>query len=422
MLLRFGVENFRSIKERQELSFVASSLDDIPTGLITTQALPNTRLLPAVIIYGANAAGKSNIVSAFEWMQNAVLYSHSRGQPGAPVAIFPFLLDDEWAAKPTTVDMDFIVDDVRYQYGFTASKEAYIAEWLFTYPNDRRQVLFERRGSDFLPGRSLKGQNKVIAELVRPNSLYLSVAAQNNHEQLSKIIYAVLSIRIENKQTIHGGFLGWSDIDQRVISFLTAVGTGIVSHKVVKKTAGEDDAATEFVAEMLQKMGSKNFYTLGIQRTLKNQRYIELGHQGQNGNPVYLDFQTESDGTRRLLFLLSSAFGVLDEGSVFISDELNASLHTQACEALVSLFCSRETNPRGAQLIATTHDTNLLQSKTLRRDQIWFTEKTEEGATRLYPLTDIRTRKGDNLEKAYLQGRYGAVAVSGSVKDILSAL
>jgi hypothetical protein len=422
MLLRFGVENFRSIKERQELSFVASSLDDIPTGLITTQALPNTRLLPAVIIYGANAAGKSNIVSAFEWMQNAVLYSHSRGQPGAPVAIFPFLLDDEWAAKPTTVDMDFIVDDVRYQYGFTASKEAYIAEWLFTYPNDRRQVLFERRGSDFLPGRSLKGQNKVIAELVRPNSLYLSVAAQNNHEQLSKIIYAVLSIRIENKQTIHGGFLGWSDIDQRVISFLTAVGTGIVSHKVVKKTAGEDDAATELVAEMLQKMGSKNFYTLGIQRTLKNQRYIELGHQGQNGNPVYLDFQTESDGTRRLLFLLSSAFGVLDEGSVFISDELNASLHTQACEALVRLFASPETNPLGAQLIATTHDTNLLQSKILRRDQIWFTEKSSEGATHLYPLTDIRTRKGDNLEKAYLQGRYGAVAVSGSVKDIISAL
>jgi AAA15 family ATPase/GTPase len=422
MLLRFGVENFRSIKERQELSLVASSLDDVTTGLITTPALPKERLLPAVIIYGANAAGKSNIVSAFNWMRNAVLHSHSRGEPGAPLKISPFLLDEEWTAKPTTFDMDFILDDVRYQYGFEASKEAFLAEWLFAYPNDRRQVLFERHGLEFSFGRSLKGQNKIIAELVRPNSLYLSVGMQNNHEQLSRISIFLVLIRIDTGIGT-GSDMFWShDIHERSVSFLEAVGTGIRSYNVIEGRKDDDYDNAIDTAIPLSKIGLGEKLNDRIGRGLSTFPTTKYGHLGKDGSQVYLDFETESDGTKRLLYLLRFAFRALDNGTLFISDELNASLHTQACEALVSLFCSRETNPRGAQLIATTHDTNLLQSKTLRRDQIWFTEKTEEGATRLYPLTDIRTRKGDNLEKAYLQGRYGAVAVSGSVKDILSAL
>ena len=106
--------------------------------------------------------------------------------------------------------------------------------------------------------------------------------------------------------------------------------------------------------------------------------------------------------------VLSLVYRALDDGVPVIIDELDASLHTLASEAVVQLFCSRETNPNGAQLIATTHDTNLLASQMLRRDQVWFTEKDEYGATLLFPLTEIRTRSGDNFEKGYLQGRYGA--------------
>ncbi len=103
-----------------------------------------------------------------------------------------------------------------------------------------------------------------------------------------------------------------------------------------------------------------------------------------------------------------------------IVDELDESLHTAACEALLALFMSPKTNPKGAQLIATTHDTNLLRCPSLRRDQVWFTEKDTEGVTHLYPLTDFHTRKGDNLERGYLQGRYGAVPFSGSLADIIA--
>ena len=118
------------------------------------------------------------------------------------------------------------------------------------------------------------------------------------------------------------------------------------------------------------------------------------------------------------MVVLGLAFRALDEGVPLYIDELDASLHTQACEAVLRLFCSPETNPKGAQLIATTHDTNLLNSPVLRRDQLWFTDKDDTGATQLYPLTDIRTRKGDNFEKGYLQGRYGAVPFDDPISAV----
>ena len=117
----------------------------------------------------------------------------------------------------------------------------------------------------------------------------------------------------------------------------------------------------------------------------------------------------ESVGTQRLLVMLSLAYRALDAGAPLVIDELDVSLHTLASASVLQLFCSPETNPNGAQIIAMIHDTNLMKWAGLRRDQLWFTEKDDAGATLLYPLTDIRTRRGDNLEKGYLQGRYGAV-------------
>ena len=135
---------------------------------------------------------------------------------------------------------------------------------------------------------------------------------------------------------------------------------------------------------------------------------FELAHKGRNGETVYFQLDWESAGTRWLLILLGLVFRALDNRAPIIVDDLDASLHTQAAEAVLGLFSSPKTNPKGAQIVATTHNTNLMDSSILRRDQIWFTEKDDSGATRLYPLTDIRTRKGDNIERGYLQDRYGA--------------
>ena len=141
---------------------------------------------------------------------------------------------------------------------------------------------------------------------------------------------------------------------------------------------------------------------------------ISLGHQAA-ADIQFLDIKRESAGTLRLLVLLKPIFEALDNGFLVVIDELDASLHTYLAEQIVALFNSKKTNPKGAQLIATTHDTNLLCADYLRRDQVWFVEKDRNGASTLYPLTDIRTRAADNLEKGYLQGRFGAVPFRGPI-------
>jgi energy-coupling factor transporter ATP-binding protein EcfA2 len=414
MLLRFGVQNHRSIRDMQELSLVASALDDAPAGLIACSQAGG-HLLPTVVVYGANASGKSNLVKALRWMRHSVLYSHSRGEAGGEVPRESFALDPAIHDAPTICDVDFVIDDVRYHYGIEASDQAFTREWLYSFPSGRRQMLFERREQVFEFGRNLRGRNRIVADLTRPNSLFIAAATQNDHEELSKVSSFFRAIGVEDRQPL----VKWSDLDSRVVEFLSGVGTGVIGTRMKKIEVTESirEFALGFQALTERVFGSTGSNPFEAGSELHE---IEFAHRGRDGAEIFFALEDESDGTRRLLALLAPAFRALDTASLMVVDELDASLHTQACEALLALFASPKTNPKGAQLIATTHDTNLLRSPLLRRDQVWFTEKDVEGATDLYPLTDFRTRKGDNLERGYLQGRYGAIPFSGSPIDIIA--
>ena len=280
------------------------------------------------------------------------------------------------------------------------------------FPSRNDELLFEREGDTFNFGRGLKGQNNNIAGLTRPNSLYVSAAAQNSHEQLSRIFGFFRSVLGLRGVAVHSEMaseqLTKRALDNRVIDFLKKINTGVIDYRR-KETIFPQEvraATQEMFAVMKRGLGPR----ADFEKDLGDKHVtIELAHHGRDGEPVYLELDRESAGTRRLLLVLNLAYKALDAGRAFCVDEFDASLHTQASEAVLKLFCSPETNPKGAQLIATTHDTNLMKSPVLRRDQVWLTEKDTEGATRLYPLTDYRTRKGDNIERGYLQGRYGAV-------------
>ena len=202
-----------------------------------------------------------------------------------------------------------------------------------------------------------------------------------------------------------------------VIDFLTSINTGVIGYK--KKEAeipGKGRAMQREIFAIVEKFSGGS---IKIEPDEDDKHIaIELAHRGRQGEPVYLDLDSESAGTRRLLIVLGLAYQALDKGTPLCIDEVDASLHTYASEAILKLFCRPEINRNGAQLIATTHDTNLMKSSCLRRDQLWFTEKTWEGATELYPLTDIRTRKGDNVELGYLQGRFGAIPSDGITSPI----
>ena len=412
MLLRFGVSNHLSIRDPQELSFTASSLKDRRDGLIDCPASPNGSIVPAAVIYGANASGKTNVLSAFMAMQAMVLQSHSQGDPGGGVPHHPFALDTENSNTPSRFDIDFIIEGVRHHYGFETTDTAIVAEWLYSFPKAFRRMLFEREGEEFEFGRGLSGPNKTIAGLTRPNSLYVSAAAQNHHEQLLNIFSYFRSIRRVEEVDVLSTPPTMQQLrqepDHRVIEFLARADTGIVDYRRKEIEVPEElrafhqaiTAAAKRVLDASPRIEPE---------VDEKQVVIEFAHRARDGRQIFLDLSLESAGTRRLLVVLGSAFRALDEGVPVFIDELNASLHTRASEAVLKLFCSHETNPKGAQLVATTHDTNLMNSPVLRRDQLWFASKDTSGATQLYPLTDIRTRMGDNFEKGYLQGRFGAV-------------
>jgi AAA domain, putative AbiEii toxin, Type IV TA system len=204
MLLRFSVQNHLSIREPQALSLLASALKDVDSGLIECLASPDARVLPAAVIYGSNASGKSNFVAAIEFFCRAVLFSHRRREPGGGVPRSPFALDPACAEAPSIFDADFVVNGARYHYGSEAQSEEFAAEWLYVFPNYRRQILFERKRDSFRFGRTLKGRNRVIADLTRPNSLFLSAAAQNGHEHLSEVVSFFQSLQSDTEIAVHG--------------------------------------------------------------------------------------------------------------------------------------------------------------------------------------------------------------------------
>ena len=417
MIISFDVENFGSFNGRQTVSFVATRLKDFEGGIIDVEAISARRLLPTLLVYGANAAGKSNLVRALEAMIATILFSQTGRYPGNRLpARRPFLLDPAAIERPTTFEINFILEGIRFNYGFSFLEKEISEEWLYSYPLAMPRKLYEREGMSFTFGRMLKGENVAISRLTRPDSLFLSAAAQSGHQELSRISHYFDSIQIETSLSMSSARAqrrikdehNWF-INEEVIKYLKDIRSGITGYRIKERNVSAEER------EISQKIG------LAVESVLKEQdvnfqfpmddeteKVIELEHCGSEGRRVHFPIHLESAGTLRLLAALPKILGVLATGSFVVIDELDLSLHTHAAAKLLRLFCSRKTNPHGAQILATTHDTNLLQSECLRRDQVWFAEKDEAGSTGIFPLTDISTRKADDIERGYLQGRYGA--------------
>jgi AAA domain, putative AbiEii toxin, Type IV TA system len=433
MLLRFAVSNHLSIKDTQELSFIKSALKGPEEGLLSTPALPKDKVLPAAIIYGPNASGKSNLIDALKFMRSAVLSSQREWAPDGWIPRQPFVLSKECISGPSRYEADFDIDGIRYNYGFACTSTQFVEEWLYSSPAGRQRMMFDRTGpnpDNVEFGSSFTGPKQVIAQLMRPNSLFLSAAAQNNHV-FSKILAAAfehicLRTDLDAPPATLQFFLREGKLNTRIQSFLARIGTGITNHRRTETDRPDERSRLlrSVFGGLLDEMDDKrsdddrkSFFDL-INKEVK----IEFAHQTEDGEEVFLGSERESAGTRRLIPLLSEAMEALDNGSVCVIDEIDASLHTQVCEAIIALFTNPETNPKGAQIIATTHDTNLLNAPNLRRDELWLVEKSPGGASELYSLADVKARDTDNLERGYLQGRYGAVPFAGSAVDLIKSL
>jgi AAA15 family ATPase/GTPase len=427
MLLRFSVSNFLSIRDRQELSMVASKLKGNTSGLIHDSELRHDHILPSAIIYGPNGSGKSNIIASLNFMCWFVRNSQRRGEPGEPIDLSTFALAQEYEEKSSKFSIDFIHGGSLYLYSFELIRSGVLKEALYLVRQGRRSMLYERKSQEFAFGRILKGPNKTIESITRNNSLFLSAAAQNNHPELTSVFEYFKGIRI------HFGMdeaISPSRFDHnllnRIASLLNSIETGITEIKI-EEGPPPDEKALEFrealisvFEKTLEKEAPKNVSEL--RRSLEERSIVlKFGHKKGENETTWFDLRDESAGISQLLSILTPILLVIDSGGTVVIDEFGSRLHTRASEVLISLFNSRDTNRHGSQILVATHDTNLLSLRGMRRDQIWFTEKDHMGATHLYPLTDFEIRPGDNFEKGYLQGRFGAIPFAGSIAGLLKA-
>jgi uncharacterized protein len=409
MLLRFRVANFRSIHEPVELVFRMPRTDGERLAGGTTVAA----------IYGANASGKSNLLNALAFMSSAVIGSQAQWRPSAPPPRVPFALDPSASEEPALFEVDFVLNGTRYQYGFTLEPGAVGEEWLYDYPSSRKRVLFEREGQEFHFGRGLRGPNRTIADLVRKNSLFMSAAASNNHEELLPIYHWFETIQFSGVRSGAPDVTGaterllLTDQKEEVRKLLVFADLGITD--VSAKQEDVDPDLAKAMESVLNTLWSKIDDAPAEQPAfMSTATIVELDHRNSEGETARLTLNDESRGTQMWFAHIGPLLHVLRDGGLLVVDELDASLHPRLSSEIVRLFSDTETNPHNAQIIFSTHDTTLLDRLTgqvLDRDDVWFTEKTPAGATILYPLSEFKPRKNEAIERRYLEGRYGGVPI-----------
>jgi uncharacterized protein len=408
MLIEFRVENHRSLRDEQALTMEAANLGDKDDPRPREVDGHKEKLLPVAVLYGANASGKSNVLAALSFMQFAVSFSPFLWNLKGGIMRSPFAWGDK-RNEPSLFEVTFVFSGTKYCYGFSITSERVEEEWFFAWPKKRKQIWFERERQEFKFGDHLKGPNEVIKEVTDSNALFLSTAGHHSHGQL------------KTPWSWFGGFQINVPPHTKYMKFF----------KMVKDSLNlQDDSDERWMANRLQLVKAADIGVVDIKTIEKEKSVVNDDSKGPrtflqhqlNDDDSWLPLEEESEGTKTLFKMAPSVFETIDTGGVLVIDELESSLHPALGLAIIELFNSPKTNPNNAQLIFTTHDTNLLGTTLgeppLRRDQVWFAEKDKDGASKIYPLTDYKPRNSENLERGYLQGRYGAIPYLGDLARI----
>ncbi len=418
MLVEFSVTNFRSIREKQTLSLVAASGKELREhNVFASEAPATTDLVRSAVIYGPNAAGKSNLILALRFVRDFVLNSASKGQQGDAIPVVPFLMDADSTNAPSEFELTFVEGGVRYRYGFSLTAQRVESEWLVAYPKGSPQRWFERNasGDEWEFGPNFRGQRKVWQEATRDNALFLSTAVQLNAEQLGPVFeWFRRRLRLINpyaRVTPDFSILQCESnpgVQKQIVDFLASADLGIADVKVDRRRF-DPSMLSEDMPEAVRQQFLKD---------MMDQEFtdVHFSHSTADGREVLLDMDEESGGTQKLFALAGPWLDVLANGWVLVIDELDTSLHPLLMRQLVSMFNDPATNTKGAQLVFSTHDTSILDRDIFRRDQVWFVEKDRDLQSHLYPLTDFSPRKEENFARGYLQGRYGALPFVGELK------
>lgn len=420
MILEFRVKNYRSFREEQTLTLIAE--DEDGTHSAPFPGSEEERVLRSAAIYGPNASGKTNLLLALRAMQQIVVSSATATQRGDEIEpIDPFRLTEENRNSSTEFDLSFVADkdgeEVEFQYGFRATRERVLEEWLYSFPFNRRRRYFERTfdesegESNFEFWESLGGQKKQIANATRPNALFLSTAAQLNNESIAPVFdwfrdsIHYLAGRDVGSQFTERLCEEDESVRQVVVKLLKAADVGIQDVHVEEGSVDLNEEMHSGLLSYLEESGRREIFEEDLSRS------VHFQHTDERNERQFLSLLEESRGTQQYFSLLGPVMDSLGGGKVLLVDELDSSLHPRMVEEVINLFNDPETNPEGAQLIFNLHDTTPFDSEVLKRDQIWITEKFPEGNSELTALLEYAPRKTEALEKNYREGRYGGIPV-----------
>lgn len=432
MLIEFKVTNYRSLRDEAVLSMEATRIGAFRKSLIefssTGKPTANpVKLLPSVAIYGKNGGGKSNIIRAFwlavQFIRNAQRTQHER----AAIPMHPFLLDDDSRTKPTEFEFIYTHNEIRYWYGFAATKEQVTREYLYHAPKGQKSLVFSRVGQEFeFRENRDKRRRQMICEAVAANQLYFAVACTMNEQScIDAMRWFREDIFFSRDYTdIPEQLLNYSeDVNmlQAISNYAKMADVGIRDMQFeVKNTELSDtenlpenlpesvkSALIQFMKALSDDPNSAETQ-LRMGEVSATSLHQGIGHDGQ-ARLYELQLSDESDGTRKLMALAPAIERVLNCGGVLLVDELEKEMHPMLVELVVSKFQSPKSNPNRAQLIFTTHNTELLNMEILRKDQLYFVDKSrKDGASSLYSISEFSTPTSENVRKSYLMGKYGA--------------
>jgi energy-coupling factor transporter ATP-binding protein EcfA2 len=419
MLIEFSVANYRCFRDRVTLSMEAEpriSERDKSVDERNVAHTPEGDLLRVVAIYGANASGKSNLLRALSGLRSKVLYSAHEGLAAAlAVSAFePFRLDADSPLAPSELEVVFVQAGVQYRYGIAVSRERVEREWLFVRVADEEELrAFEREGDKYEVGPRWP-RDSTLEQKTRAAALHLSVAATFNHPQAMVVLTWFRHMCFIDSLAAQGGI-------QRTTRLLRDKAHGEMVRTLMRQL--------DFGIDDLQLVGNVDLLDMTALEAARSM--LDDGRQPPRvlaiRNGVPFDFYVyESAGTVKAFELAGPIVEALAGGDVVVIDELDARLHTLLAKQLVELFQDPTTNPHDAQLVFASHDTNLLTRTLLRRDQLWFVEKSRKThSSDLYSLAELRFDDGKGVrndaryEADYLQGRYGAIPFFGNLHAIL---
>lgn len=401
MILEFCVSNYLSIRDELKISFVATSLkESLPDAndLVPISGA-GVSLVRSAVIYGANASGKTNVLKAVAFYKHFIMDSFKNSQAGEAIDVENFRLNATSVKEPTVMEATFTDGTSIYRYGFEVDSKAVCAEWLYRRINKKRakevEIFYREGETTTVHPKSPLIQDLVNKKMVRGNALLLSTAAQFNEPTAVNVLHWLGDTQV----------LFCSE-DEKLWA------------QAIKHLDDENvrDRITRFA----------RYADLGIESITKIDNRIVSNHrqyddEGREVNNVAFSFNgNESEGTIKYFSLSYPIIDALDNGKRLVVDELDSKLHPLLVRKIITLFNSSETNPKGAQLLFTTHDTFLLGAGLFRRDQVWFTQKDSFGATEAYSLAEYKIRGNSPFEKEYLQGKFGATPIIGDLEAIFN--